>query len=107
MATDQSFAAFILDQLNLLDDIILKKMFGEYGLFYDGKMVGIVADNQVFIKDTELGRSVAEETNLQSPYPGAKPYLLIENIDNKEMLRDLIVATHQVIPYPKPKKKKT
>lgn len=105
MATDQSFALYIEDQLRSLSDIRLKKMFGEYGIFYREKMVGLICDNNLFIKPTDTGLSYLKSPEYGSPYPNAKPHFLIESTDDIHMLRDLILITYDALPIPKPKKK--
>ena len=78
MASDLSFVEFVVDQLD--NDCVgtYKHMFGEFGLFSDGKLFGLICDNQLFVKPTEGGRAFIGDGVEAPPYPGAKLSLLIE-----------------------------
>lgn len=106
MATDKDFADYIMEQLAGAGDVTCKKMFGEYGIFLNGKMAAILADNQLFIKPTEAGRRFIGEPEEAPPYPGAKNYFLIDNTDDPDWLAELVKITEKELPLPKPKKKK-
>lgn len=110
MATSKEFADYVCDQLMAAGNISCKKMFGEYGLYLDEKIVGLICDNQFFLKKTEVGRAMIEDhlTTVAEglPYPGAKPQFLIESLDDREWLAELLRASYQELPMPKPKKKK-
>ena len=106
MASDQEFVDFVLDQLKGVGGITSKKMFGEYALYCEGKIVALVCDNQLFIKPTEAGRSFIGDVVEAHPYPGAKPSFLIEEqIEDKDWLSTLVRLTEQELPKPKVKKK--
>lgn len=106
MATDKDFADYIMDQLSGAGEVTCKKMFGEYGIFLNGKMTAILADNQLFIKPTGGGREFIGEPEEAPPYPGAKSYFLIDNTDDPDWLAELVRITEKELPMPKPKKKK-
>lgn len=105
MATDRKTVDYILDQMANAGAVSAKPMFGEYGVYCDGKMVAIVADDQLFIKPTAAGRALAPDAELAPPYPGAKPSLLIEaeRWDDADWLANLVRATASELPLPKPK----
>ena len=106
MVSDQEFVDFVLDQLKGVGGITSKKMFGEYALYCEGKIVALVSDNQLFIKPTEAGRSFIGDVVEAPPYPGAKPSFLIEEqIEDKDLLSTLVRLTEQELPKPKVKKK--
>src|SRR5512133_565344 len=108
MATDQNTMDFLLDQLSATGSVSSKKMFGEYCLYFDGKPVALVCDDQLFLKPTEAGRAMLKQVVEGSPYPGAKPHLLITGDlwDEREWLCELVRATARELPLPKPKVKK-
>ena len=82
-------------------------MFGEFGIFSDGKIFGLVCDNQLFIKPTEGGRAFIKDVLEAPPYPGAKLYFLIEDqIEDRDWLSELIRISVKELPPPKPKKRK-
>ncbi len=108
MATDQKFVDFIIEQIDIPEQISYKKMFGEYGLYFGDKIFALVCDNKLFVKPTEGGRNYIEEVVEASPYPGAKPSLLIEEkLEDRSWLKELVFITVEELPAPKPKKKKT
>lgn len=107
MASDLNFVKFVVDQLESVADISFRKMFGEFALYCNDKIVALICDNQLYIKSTEAGRTFIGKVNETSPYPGAKPaFLLNEQIENKDWLSHLIIITEKELPKPKPKKQK-
>jgi len=107
MASDQDYVDFIIDQVKNAGDITSRKMFGEYGLYSNGKLFALVCDNKLFIKPTEAGRAFIREVVEASPYPGAKPKFLIEDkIEDREWISHLVKITVNELPEPKPGKKK-
>ncbi len=109
MATSQATMDFLLDQLAGLAHVSAKKMFGEYCLYLAGKPVALVCDDQLFLKPTQAGCGMVQQAIEGAPYPGAKPHLLItaDLWDDRDWLCQLIQATHDELPLPKPKKKRT
>ena len=107
MATDKAFVDFVLDQIENAGEITAKKMFGEYGVFSNGKIFALICDNKLFIKPTESGRAFIQDVVQAPPYKGAKPSFLIEDkIEDREWLSELIRISLKELPEPKPKKKK-
>jgi DNA transformation protein and related proteins len=107
MASDLNFVEYVCDQINGAGEVSFKKMFGEYAIYYDNKVVALVCDNQLFVKPTVGGRSLIEQVVEAPPYPGAKPYFLIgEQLDDREWMSNLIQLTASELPIPKPKKAK-
>ena len=106
MASSLEFAQYVAEQLSGAGVITYKKMFGEYGLYCDGKLFANVSDDQLFIKITETGRSLFLGLPEAPPYPGAKDYFLIENVDDRDFLTALTLTTCQALPEPKKKRRK-
>ncbi len=107
MASDQSFVDFIMDQIGSSGKVSYKKMFGEYGLYFDIKLFALVCDNKLFIKPTNSGRAFITDLVEAPPYPGAKPSFLIEDkLEDTDWLNELIRLTVEELPEPKPKKPK-
>jgi len=77
MSTKQNTVDFILEQINSAGIVSAKKMFGEYALYCDGKVVGLVCDNELFIKITSAGRAFVGDCPEKQPYKGAKPCFFI------------------------------
>lgn len=102
MASDSSFVEFIVDQVGDAGSISHRKMFGEYAVYCDGKVVALVCDNRLFVKPTEGGRAHMGDTVEAAPYPGAKPYLLVEDrLDDRPWLAGLIRITARELPASK------
>jgi DNA transformation protein len=108
MSTQQSTVDFLMDQLRPLKKIMNRKMFGEYAIYYDTKVVALVCDDQLFVKPTEAGKTFLKEPEMGPPYPGAKMYFVIseDSWEDGEWLRQLIKMTGDELPLPKPKKPK-
>lgn len=107
MASDLAFVEFVRDQIAAAGTITFRKMFGEYAIYCEGKVVALVCDNQLFVKPTKGGRSLFDRVDEAPPYPGAKPHFLIgDRLDDREWLADLIRITLSEVPDPKPKKAK-
>lgn len=107
MASDLSFVDFIVDQVKDAGQIVSKKMFGEYAIYCNGKIVALVCDNRLFIKPTEGGRKWIGNVQEASAYPGAKPsFLILDRLEDKEWMNHLVKITVQELPEPKIKSKK-
>ena len=109
MATSQNTIDFILDQLCNVPTVRAKKMFGEYALYCEEKVVALVCDNQLFVKITPAGKVLLGERYEQGiAYPGAKPSLLIgaDELEDSERLCELVRVTATALPPAKPKKPK-
>ena len=103
MPTDRRVVDFLVSQANRAGTVVARAMFGEFGLFCDGKMVGIIGEDQLFIKPTPGGRALAAGALETAPYPGAKPCLVIDpaHWDDGEWLADLVRITAAELPAPK------
>ena len=107
MASDQKFVDYILDQIDIPSQVTCKKMFGEYGLYFDDKLFGLVCDNKLYIKPTLSGKAYIVDVVEEPPYPGAKPsFLIIEKLDDRDWLKTLVRITVEELPEPKPRKMK-
>ncbi len=105
MASSPEFAGFVAERLAGAGEITYRKMFGEYGFYCDGMFFGCVADNQFFVKITEKGKEFMPDGEMAPPYEGAKPYFLIEDLDDAEFLRELTRITCAALPVQKPRRK--
>ena len=103
MPSTQDYCDFVLDQLSLLSDITTRKMMGEYILYYKGKIFGGIYDNRFLVKPVEAAKKMMPDAPKEIPYPGGKKMLLVEDIDNREFLKELIIAICDELPAPKAK----
>ena len=110
MATQPGTVDFILEQASGAGAVSARKMFGEYTLYLDGKIVGLVCDDQLFVKPTQAGRAFLDGLTVEEkpPYAGAKPCLLIsgDRWEDGDWLGALIRSTANDLPIPKPRKRK-
>ncbi|NBH70493.1 TfoX family protein [Clostridiaceae bacterium] len=106
MASKIEFVEFIADQLKGAGAITCKKMFGEYGVYCEGKIFAVICEDQFYIKITEAGRKLCPHLQEAPPYKGAKNYFLVEDVEDREKMVKLAVATCGELPAPKEKKKK-
>lgn len=107
MSTTQSTIEYIVDQLISLEGVTFRKMFGEYALYYQTKVVALVCDDKLFVKITDEGKAFVGAPYKEGlPYPGAKAWLEIdeEQIEDRAWLSELIEITAEALPIPKPKK---
>ncbi|MCF8379429.1 MAG: TfoX/Sxy family protein [Bacteroidales bacterium] len=107
MASEKSYLDFIVDQIEDAGGITYRNMFGEYVVYSDGKLFGLVCNNKLFIKPTEAGRAFIKDVVEAPPYTGAKACFLIgEKIEDRQWISQLVRITLKELPEPKPKKKK-
>ena len=91
MASTKDYRDFIIDNLSLLDDIICKPMMGEYLLYYKGLLFGGIYDDRLLVKRVENNKKCGMEEAI--PYKGAKAMYLVDDVDNRELLRDIVIDT--------------
>lgn len=91
MATSKEYKDFILEQLNLLDNITCRSMMGEFLLYYNNILFGGIYDNRLLVKIVDSNKKYKMREEL--PYETAKPMYLIDDVDNKELLKEIIIET--------------
>lgn len=91
MATTKDYRDFVLEQLNLLDTITCKSMMGEYLLYYNGILFGGIYDDRLLVKIVDSNKKYNMQKSI--PYESAKPMFLVDDVDNKETLRDIVLDT--------------
>jgi DNA transformation protein and related proteins len=106
VATKQASVDFLLEQMASAGSVSARKMFGEYAIYRDAKLVALVCDDQLFVKPTVAGKAAIGKVREAPPYPGAKPYYLItgDRCEDADFLSDLIARTAAALPAPAPKK---
>jgi TfoX/Sxy family transcriptional regulator of competence genes len=106
MASDREFLTFVCEQLRGAGDVSMKRMFGEAAVYLHEKVVGLVCDNQLFIKPTAQGRAKIGVPSEAPPFPGASNWFLLADLDDPDFLAELIRLTADALPAPKIKTKK-
>lgn len=106
MSTDRDFIDYIVEQAGFGADLTYRRMFGEYALYLDEKVIGFACDNCFFLKPSNAVIPELEGVPRRPPYPGAQNYPVIDEfLDDTEMLRMILRKTEQALPLPKPKRK--
>ena len=106
MASSKGYLDYILEQLSGLDGITYRQMMGEYIIYYQGKIAGGIYDDRFLIKDTPAAKKLMPNAPYEIPYDGAKPMILVEEIDDSGFLCALLKAVYPELPEPKKPKKK-
>ena len=104
MASHKEYLDFILEQLSGLEDVTYRAMMNEYIIYYQGKIVGGIYDDRFLVKPTKSAVKMMPDANLELPYEGAKEMLLVDDVEDKEFLRELIETMYNELPAPKKKK---
>ena len=98
MASSRSYLDFILDQLSEIDEITWRKMMGEYILYYRGKIVGGIYDDRFLVKPVKSAVAMMPNAVMERPYEGAREMLLVDNVENRDFLKDLLEAIFNELP---------
>ena len=96
MATSKEYKEFILEQLDLLDNITCKAMMGEFLLYYNDVLFGGIYDNRLLVKIVETNQKYNMQE--QTPYESTKPMYLVDDVDNKELLKEIVIETSKGLP---------
>jgi TfoX/Sxy family transcriptional regulator of competence genes len=106
MASDTGFVEYVCEQIAAAGRITHRRMFGEFAVYCDGKVVALVCDNQFFLRPTPAGRALLDGVKEAPPYPGAKNYFLIDTqLDDAELVAQLVRVTAQAMPQPQTRPK--
>ena len=105
MASSKRYRDFILEQLSGLDDVSYRAMMGEYIIYCRGKIVGGIYDDRFLVKPTKSAVAMMPNASMELPYEGSKEMLLVDNVENRDFLRELVEAMYDELPAPKQKKK--
>ena len=98
MASSEDYLEYILDQLSGLDDVSCRAMMGEYIIYYRGKIVGGIYDDRFLVKPVKAAVAMMPNADLELPYEGAKEMLLVDDVENREFLRELLDAMYPELP---------
>ena len=105
MASSEEYLEYILEQLSDLDGITHRKMMGEYIIYYRGKIIGGIYDDRFLVKPMKVAIAMLPDADMELPYEGAKEMLLVDNLEDRDFLKDLVEAMYEELPAPKKKRK--
>ncbi len=105
MASNADFVEYIADQCSGAGEIVTKKMFGDYAIYCNGKIFGLICDDCLYLKPTKAARVLLREEVLRPPYEGAKDYFYIADVDDRDYLSMLVSETCKELPEAKKRKR--
>ena len=105
MASGKEYLNFIMEQLSGLENVTYRAMMGEYILYWRGKIIGGIYDDRFLVKPTKSALTMMPDADREIPYEGAKEMLLVDNVDNREFLAELLAAMYEELPAPGKRKK--
>ena len=105
MATDKGYLDYIMDQLSEAEDVSCRAMMGEYIIYCRGKVVGGIYDDRFLVKPTKTALALMPEAGMERPYEGAKEMLLVDDPENRELMRELLEGIADDLPEPKKRRK--
>ena len=101
MASSKDYLYFVLEQLSDLPDVDYRAMMGEFVIYYRSKVIGGIYDNRFLIKPTKSAMAILPDAPMEIPYPGGKPMIMVEDVENRELLVQLFNAVYPEIPTKK------
>ena len=101
MASSKDYLDFVLEQLSGLNEITHRSMMGEYILYYRGKVFGGIYDDRFLVKPTKSAKAMMPDADMELPYEGAKEMILVDDVDDREFLRELVEAIYEELPASK------
>ena len=104
MASTKEYLDFVLEQLSGLDEIGYRAMMGEYILYYRGRIFGGIYDDRLLVKPVPTAVKLMPDATMDLPYDGAKEMILMDDVDNREFLCELVKAMYEELPVPRKKK---
>lgn len=106
MATSKEFHDYTVKTLQKIGDVTTRKMMGEYLVYYQGKLVGDICDNCLFLKPTESVLRLLPDAERGYPYEGSKTLMvMVENVEDEKLMTAVLNGMYQELPEPKKKKK--
>ena len=105
MASSKEYLEYILEQLSDLDDITYRAMMGEYIIYYRGKIIGGIYDDRFLVKPVKSARAMMPNASMELPYEGAKEMILIDDVEDRDFLSELLESMYEELPAPRKKRK--
>ena len=105
MASSKDYLEYILEQLSDLDDISHRAMMREYIIYYRGKIVGGIYDDRFLIKPVKSAMEMMPDADMELPYEGAKEMILVDDVENRDFLKELFEAMYDELPSPRKRRR--
>ena len=98
VTSSKEYLEYLLEQLSELEDITHRAMMGEYIIYYRGKIIGGIYDDRFLVKPVKSAKAMMPDADMELPYEGAKEMILVDDIENKEFLKELVEAMYDELP---------
>ncbi|MEE3497109.1 MAG: TfoX/Sxy family protein [Butyrivibrio sp.] len=105
MASSKEYLDYVLEQLSLLEDISYRAMMGEYIIYYRGKVIGGIYDDRLLVKPVPAAVKLMPDASMEIPYDGAKEMILVDDVDNREFLCELVESMWEGLPEKKSRRR--
>ena len=105
MSSTKEYLDYVMEQLSDLEDVSSRAMMGEYIIYYRGKIIGGIYDDRFLVKPVKAAKEMMPDADMELPYEGAKEMLLIEDLDDREFLANLLEGMYDELPAPRKKRK--
>ena len=105
MASSKEYLEYILEQLSDLDDITYRAMMGEYIIYYRGKIIGGIYDDRFLVKPVKSAMEMMPDASMELPYEGAKEMILVDDLEDRDFLSELLESMYEELPAPRKKRK--
>lgn len=106
MATSPAYAQFVENQFSGLDGFSMRRMFGEYAIYLQGRVLGFLADEQILLQDTPTSRQLLPDAERRELFPGSKLFVVFADEGNAHLLKSVSQAMWEELPLPKPRRSK-
>ena len=103
MPSSKEYLEYVMDQLSGLQDVTYKAMMGEYIIYYRGKIVGGIYDDRFLVKPVKAALDMRPDAEMEIPYEGAKAMILVDDVENRSFLTELLENMYDELPAPKKK----
>ena len=103
MPSSKEYLEYVMDQLSGLQDVTYKAMMGEYIIYYRGKIVGGIYDDRFLVKPVKAALEMMPDAEMEIPYEGAKAMILVDDVENRSFLTELLENMFDELPAPKKK----
>lgn len=103
MPSSKEYLEYVMDQLSGLQDVAYKAMMGEYIIYYRGKIVGGIYDDRFLVKPVKAALTMMPDAEMEIPYEGAKEMILVDDVENRSFLTELLENMYEELPAPKKK----
>ena len=101
------FNEYVRESFSEFGDIVIKPMMGGYLVYFNGKLIGDICNNELFLKRTPTSDRMLAESELRYPYEGSKTLMhVFDSFDDKTLIQELLEGMYAELPEKKPRKAK-